>query len=35
LDVAGLLLAQTVMILLVRFYDLERSAHAQGNGPGA
>jgi hypothetical protein len=35
LDVVGLLLAQTVMILLVRFYDLEQSAHAQGNGPGA
>ena len=29
LDLVGLLLAQSVMILLVRFYDLERSARAQ------
>lgn len=29
LDVAGLLLAQVVMILLVRFYDLERSARSE------
>lgn len=29
LDVAGLLLAQVVMILLVRFYDLERSAQKE------
>lgn len=29
-DVTSLLLAQTVMILLVRFYDLEKSGHAEG-----
>ena len=29
LDLVGLLLAQSVMILLVRFYDLERSARGQ------
>lgn len=30
LDVVGLMCAQTVMILLVRFYDLERSSRQEG-----